>query len=84
MNADSLEQQIKAALYSVAPDLEGEPLAADTRYRDQFEFDSMDFLRFVMELHRLTSIDIPESDYPRLETLNAGVAYLREKTGRPG
>jgi acyl carrier protein len=82
VNADSFEQQIKTALYSVAPDLEGEPLDANARYRDQFEFDSMDFLRFVVALHRLTSIDIAESDYPRLETVNAGVAYLREKAGR--
>jgi acyl carrier protein len=84
VNVDSIEQQIKAALYAVAPDLEGEPLAADTRYRDQFEFDSMDFLRFVMELHRRTGVEIPERDYPRLETLAAGVAYLREKARPAG
>ena len=82
MNAQSFEQQVRTALYAIAPDIEGEPLDADARYRDQFEFDSMDFLRFVMELHRLTGIDIPEGDYPRLQTLNAGVAYLREKLDR--
>ena len=84
MNTDNPEQQIRAALYSVAPDLEGEALAADVRYRDQFEFDSMDFLRFVIELHRRTGIEIAESDYPRLETLAAGVAFLREKARPAG
>lgn len=79
MNDDHFEQQVRAALYAIAPDIEGEPLDADVRYRDQFEFDSMDFLRFVMELHRSTGVDIPEGDYPRLQTLNGGVAYLREK-----
>lgn len=79
MTSETFEQQARAALYAIAPDLEGEPLDAGVRYRDQFEFDSMDFLRFVVELHRLTGVDIPESDYPRLETLNGGVAYLREK-----
>lgn len=79
MNAEPFEQKVRAALYAIAPDIEGEPLDADVRYRDQFEFDSMDFLRFIMELHRLTGVDIPESDYPRLQTLNAGIAYLREK-----
>ena len=52
MNDDDLEQQLRKALYAIAPDIEGEPLDADVRYRDQFEFDSMDFLRFIMELHR--------------------------------
>lgn len=79
MNDDHFEQQVRVALYAIAPDIEGEPLDADVRYRDQFEFDSMDFLRFVMELHRSTGVDIPEGDYPRLQTLNGGVAYLREK-----
>lgn len=79
MNDDHFEQQVRAALYAIAPDIEGEPLDADVRYRDQFEFDSMDFLRFVMELHRSTGVDIPEGDYPRLQTLSGGIAYLREK-----
>jgi acyl carrier protein len=83
VNADNYETSIKAALYSVAPDLAAEPLDADARYRDQFEFDSMDLLRFILEVHRLTGIDIPESDYRQLETLNGGVAYLRSKGTQP-
>jgi acyl carrier protein len=69
---------VKAALHAIAPDIEGEPIDPGVRYRDQFEFDSMDFLRFVLELHRVTGVEIPEADYPRLETLDGGVAYLRE------
>jgi len=80
MSGDELERQVRAALYAIAPDLESEPLDANVRYRDQFEFDSMDFLRYVIELHRLTGVNIPESDYPRLETQAGAVAYLRQKT----
>jgi len=79
VNADPLEEQLRAALYAIAPDIEGESIDGQVRFRDQFEFDSMDFLRFIMELHRLTGLDIPESDYPRLQALDSGVAYLREK-----
>lgn len=84
MNAEPFEKLLRTALYAIAPDIEGEPLEADVRFRDQFEFDSMDFLRFIMELHRLTGVDIPESDYPRLQTLNEGIAYLRGKAVEPG
>ena len=83
MNADGLEQQVRAALFAIAPDLAGEPLDPDRRYREQFEFDSMDFLRYVAELHRLTGMDLPERDYPRLQGLASAVAYLRERSVPP-
>jgi len=76
-NDSDFAGQVRTALYAIAPDLQGEPLDPNRRYRDQFEFDSMDFLRYVVELHRLTGVDIPESDYSQLETLAAATAYLR-------
>lgn len=78
---DDLEATVRTALYAIAPDIEGDPLDPDARYRDQFEFDSMDLLRYVADIHRRTGIDIPERDYPRLESLAGAVAYLREKRG---
>jgi acyl carrier protein len=84
MNPDPFAQQVRAALYAIAPDIEGEPIDPDVPFRDQFEFDSMDFLRFIMELHRLTGVDIPESDYPRLQALKSGTDYLRGKAAAPG
>lgn len=74
---DSLEAQVRAALYAIAPDLEGEPLDPDQRFGDQFEFDSMDFLRYLVEVHKRTGVEIPERDYPQLATLAGSVAYLR-------
>lgn len=76
MNNIDLAHVVRGALYAVAPDLEDEPLDPQLRFRDQFEFDSMDFNRYIVELHRRTGLDIPERDYPRLETLAGAVAYL--------
>ena len=44
--------------------------------RDQLDIDSMDFLNFVIAVNERTGIDIPESDYGALATLNGCVAYL--------
>ncbi|MFA6139825.1 MAG: acyl carrier protein [Hyphomicrobium sp.] len=79
MTDAELSKLVKSALFKVAPDLEGEEIAPERRFRDQFEVDSMDLLNFVIELHRATGIDIPERDYPRLETLAGCVAYLKAK-----
>lgn len=76
MSDADLEKTVRNALYSVAPDLEGEPIDPARRYRDQFEFDSMDLLHYVMALHSLTGVEIPESDYGKVDTLTGAVAYL--------
>lgn len=73
----NLEATVKAALYRIAPDIEGEPMDPGRRFRDQFEFDSMDLLRYVVELHQRTGIDIPESAYPQLESLSGAVQWLQ-------
>jgi acyl carrier protein len=38
--------------------------------------DSMDFLNFVIALHKEFKTEIPEKDYPKLTTLDGCVAYL--------
>jgi len=79
MADDRLAELVTNALYEVAPDLKGEPLDPDERFNVQFEFDSMDFLRFIASLHRSTGLALPEADYPRLTSLSGAVKYLAEK-----
>ena len=74
-----LDRIVKDALYAVAPDLEGEPIDPDLPFNEQFEFDSMDFLNFVIGLNRATGLALPEKDYPRLATLASASAYLAGK-----
>jgi acyl carrier protein len=79
MTDAELAELVKSTLIKVAPDLEGEEFAADEAFREQFEVDSMDLLNFVIALHKTTGIDIPERDYPKLETLSGCIAYLKVK-----
>ncbi len=79
MSSTDLDRIVKSALYAVAPDLEGEPLDPGLPFNQQFEFDSMDFLNFVIGLSRATGLALPEKDYPRLTTLASAIAYLAEK-----
>ena len=67
---------VTATLFSIAPDLEGEAVDPDLTYREQFEINSMDFLNFIIALSRKTGLEIPEKDYPELQTPAATVRYL--------
>ena len=41
----------------------------------------MDFLNFVIALYEKLGVEIPESDYAQLATLDGAVAFLRKKGG---
>lgn len=77
MTEAELTELVKRKLYQVAPEIEGEDIAPDEPFTDQFEIDSMDLLNFVIALHKATGLDIPEADTPRLSTLEGAVAYLQ-------
>ena len=73
---------VMTTLFSVAPDLEGESVEPDETFRKQFEIDSMDFLNFIIGLSKTTGLEIPEKDYPSLQTPNGAVGYLRAHLGQ--
>lgn len=79
MTESDLTTVIETALFSVAPDIEGEEIDPTIPFRDQFEIDSMDFLNFIIALHESTGVDIPEADYPKLTTLEDCRSYLSTK-----
>lgn len=74
------EQEIRAAvigvLKSIAPELEEAELAPERPLRDQIDLDSMDWLNVIVALHERLKVEIPESDYAKLTTLEAVVAYI--------
>ncbi|ESR25465.1 acyl carrier protein [Lutibaculum baratangense] len=79
MTDADLMDTVMTTFFSVAPDLEGEPVEPEETFRKQFEIDSMDFLNFIIGLSKTTGLEIPEKDYPSLQTPNGAVAYLRAR-----
>jgi acyl carrier protein len=47
------------------------------------DIDSVDFLNFVIGLHKALGVEIPDAEVSRLMMLDGGVAYLRNSTGGP-
>ena len=73
---DDTRSQVLRLLGEIAPEADTTSLRPDVSFRDQLDLDSMDFLNFVVALHKEFHIEIPESDYPKYMTLNGCLAQL--------
>jgi acyl carrier protein len=51
------------------------------RLRDQVDLESMDWLNFLAALRESLRVDIPESDYEKLVTLDGLFVYLEQRRG---
>ncbi len=80
MKADELKRVVIEELITIAPEFTPDEIDAEADLREEMDIDSMDFLNFVIALHKKLGIDIPEADYPQLFTVNGAVDYLSAKS----
>ncbi len=83
MNEEEIRATVLRIIQEYAPEVDPAQLKPDVRLRDQVDIDSMDLLNILISVHEEFGVDIPEADYSKLATLNACVAYLKAKLGRP-
>ena len=81
MTADELKQAVIEELIAIAPEFAPDEIDTGADLREEMDIDSMDFLNFVIALHKKLGVEIPEADYPQLFTVNGAVDYLAAKTG---
>jgi acyl carrier protein len=70
------------ALRSVAPECDPATLSDTARLREELDLDSMDFLNFIIAVHKALQVDIPEADYAKVQTLGGIVGYLEAKVAK--
>jgi acyl carrier protein len=76
MKNEEIYALLRRRIEEIAPEVEVDAINPDGRFRDQFDFDSIDFLNLVQALQEDCRIAIPERDYPQLITINSCVTYL--------
>ena len=76
MNAKELVPLLFEELRRIAPELEEGDVAPDKLLRDQVDLDSMDWLNFLIAVHQRFKVEIAESDYATLATLDQIAAYV--------
>jgi acyl carrier protein len=71
-----IRDQVVEELLAIAPEIEAGDLSATEFLRDQVDLDSMDWLNFLVRLHKRFEVDIPESEYASLRTLDDLTSYI--------
>ncbi|HUJ03887.1 MAG TPA: acyl carrier protein [Rhizomicrobium sp.] len=79
MNREQARALIIAELGNIAPETDAGQIDAKADLREALDIDSLDFLNFIAALHKKTGVNVPESDYRKLLTLDGAVTYLAEK-----
>jgi acyl carrier protein len=79
VTGDDIRTAVLASLASVAPEVDAERVPGDAELRQELDLDSMDFLNFVIGLHTRLGVDVPETDYAKLATVNKAAAYLASR-----
>jgi acyl carrier protein len=76
MQNEEIDRIVLELLGQVAPEAPLDNLDTQRPFRDQFAFDSVDFLNFILKLEEKTGVKIPELDYPALSSLEGCRSYL--------
>lgn len=77
-NIDDIRAEVLAVLTTIAPEVVAADIRDDIQLRDQVDLDSMDWLNFLVGLHKRLGVDIPESDYASLRTLADVLRYVTQ------
>ncbi len=76
MSPDEIRETVLLLLGQIAPEADLTRLRPEVSFRDQLDIDSMDFLNFIIAVHEALQVDIPETDYGKVATLEGCVGYL--------
>lgn len=75
MNPDDVRQVVLSAIEAVAPEVDPVGLGPDEEIWYGLDLDSMDQLQIMERLSEATGVQIPEADYPKLQSIDDLVAY---------
>ena len=78
MTKDEIKQKIVEAIYEVAPEHEGEKLDETANIQRSLEIDSFDFLNLLTALSEKLGVEVPESDYGEVDTIDHMADYFAE------
>ncbi len=79
MTRDQALAHASAVLGAIAPEVDLAAIDPTERLRDEADIDSMDFQRLVAGIAARTGVEIPESAYPQVATLDGLLGWLEAR-----
>ena len=79
MTIEQIKETIIEQILAVAPDIEKEEIEPDANLQRSLEIDSFDFLKVLTALNDELGVDVPESDYAQVDTLEHMADYFKAR-----
>ena len=76
MDAHAIREAVVESVLEIAPEADFGRVDAARSLREQLELDSFDFLNLLIALQARVGVEVPESDYRQVDSLDGLVAYL--------
>jgi len=79
MNIEEIKKAIIKEILNIAPDIEEDEIEGDENIQESLEIDSFDFLKILTALNEDLGVEVPESDYDKVKTLNKMAEYFAQR-----
>ena len=76
----SIKQSICRLIVDIAPEVNTDDLDHNEDIRDELDLDSMDFIRLLESIDKVLGVNIPESDYSKVNTLQSMAEYISSQS----
>jgi acyl carrier protein len=79
MNTEEIKNAVIDAIVQIAPEVEAEEIVPKENLQRSLEIDSFDFLKILTALHEKLGVEVPESDYEQVQSLEKMVDYFAKR-----
>ncbi len=76
MTKEEIKKKIVEQIYEIAPEHEGDEIPETQNLQRALEIDSFDFLNLLTALNEELGVEVPESDYGEVDTLEHMADYF--------
>lgn len=79
MTNEEIKSVIIKQILEIAPDIEKNEITDDENIQSSLEIDSFDFLKILTAMNEQVGVEVPESDYSKVDTLTHMVEYFSNR-----
>ena len=78
MTKEAIRRTIIDQILQIAPEIEEDEIESNANLQRSLEIDSFDFLKILTALNEQLGIEVPETDYGKVDTLERMADYFSE------